>query len=200
MAEPGRNLLVIFLKEPRPGRVKRRLARGIGAVPAAWWFRHSAMALIRRTGRDPRWRTVLAVSPDADGMASRVWPAGMRRIAQGGGDLGARMARIFRTAPPGRVVIVGADIPDLRPAHIAEAFAMLGRADAVFGPAADGGYWLVGLARGRRAAPAGLFAGVRWSTPHALADSLATLRGHRVAFAAPLADVDTVEDLARRRE
>ncbi len=62
----------------------------------------------------------------------------------------------------------------------------------MFGPAPDGGYWLVGLKRvPRLLAP---FAGVRWSSPHALADTLANLDGLRVVFAATLSDVDTGED------
>jgi hypothetical protein len=191
--------LVLFLKEPRPGRVKTRLARETGTVAAAWWFRHQALGLVRDLGRDPRWRTVLAVTPDAEGLASRVWPAGLPRWPQGRGDLGARMGRALRAGPPGPVIVVGADIPGLRPAHIARAFRLLGRADAVIGPAGDGGYWLIGLRRGGRAAPAGLFGGVRWSGPHALADTMASLRPLRVARADRLDDVDTAGDLLRLR-
>lgn len=187
--------LVIFLKEPRAGRVKTRLARGIGTVGAAWWFRHQAARLIRRLGRDPRWRTVLAVTPDREGLASRVWPGDLPRWPQGPGNLGARMARAFAAMPPGPVLIVGADIPGLDAAHVAEGFRLLGRHEAVLGPSEDGGYWMVGLRRGARAIPAGLFRGVRWSTPHALADTLNSLAPLDVAFAPTLADVDEVADL-----
>ncbi len=189
--------LVVMVKVPRPGRVKTRLGRGIGMVPAAWWFRHQSARLLRRL-EDPRWRLVLAVAPDAEGMASRVWPAHLPRVPQGGGDLGARMARLMRTLPPGPVLIVGADIPGITPARIARAFALLGRAEAVFGPARDGGYWLIGLRRSQ-AVPAGFLKGVRWSTCHALADSRATLPGRRVLLADELQDVDEAADLARIR-
>jgi rSAM/selenodomain-associated transferase 1 len=187
--------LVIFLKEPRPGRVKTRLGREIGMVGAAWWFRHQSARLIRRLGHDRRWRTVLAVSPDREGLASRVWPAHLPRWAQGPGDLGARMGRALRAMPPGPVIIVGADIPALRPAHVAEGFALLGRHDAVLGPAPDGGYWMIGLRRGGRAPPAGLFRDVRWSSAHALADTVASLAPLDVGFAATLRDVDVAADL-----
>lgn len=190
-----RRTLVIFVKEPRPGRVKTRLARGIGSVDAAWWFRHQAARLIRRLGRDPRWRTVLAVTPDREGLASRVWPGDLLRRPQGPGDLGARMARVLATMPPGPVLIVGADLPALRAAHVAEGFRLLGRHEAVLGPSKDGGYWMVGLRRGARAAPAGLFRGVRWSTAHALADTLASLVPLDVGFGPTLADVDEAADL-----
>jgi hypothetical protein len=187
--------LVIFLKEPRPGRVKTRLGRDIGMTGAAWWFRHQAARLIRRLGRDPRWRTVLAVSPGREGLASRVWPARLPRWPQGPGDLGCRMGRALRAMPSGPVIIIGADIPGLRPAHVAEGFRLLGRHDAVLGPAPDGGYWMIGLKRGGRAVPEGLFRGVRWSSAHALADTVASLAPLDVGFAAMLRDVDQAADL-----
>ena len=184
-----------MVKEPHPGRVKTRLARDIGAVAAAWWFRHQSLALLRRL-RDPRWRLVLAVSPDAEGLASRVWPPGLARMPQGRGDLGRRMGRLLRALPPGPACILGADVPGVDRARVAEAFRALGRADAVLGPATDGGYWLVGLRR-TAAVPARLFGGVRWSTAHAMADTEASMRDLRVAHVATLSDVDTGADLGR---
>lgn len=196
-----RPTLVIFVKEPRPGRVKTRLARGIGPIAAAWWFRHQSAQLVARLAHDARWRTVLAVTPDTEGLRSRVWPARIPRAPQGGGDLGRRMARFLRREPgtriaPGPVAVIGADLPALRPGHVAWAFRLLGRHDAVLGPAIDGGFWLIGLG-GRRAVPRDLLDGVRWSTEHALADTLARLRHLDVALAATLRDVDTAEDLRR---
>ncbi|MEN8195344.1 MAG: DUF2064 domain-containing protein, partial [Pseudomonadota bacterium] len=88
------------------------------------------------------------------------------------------------------VVIVGSDIPDVAPAHIDRAFAALGGHDTVFGPAVDGGYWLVG-ARRRPRTPGDLFSGVRWSTPHALGDTLANLGGASHALVDTLEDIDT---------
>lgn len=187
--------LVMMLKEPRPGRVKTRLGRDIGMVPAAWWFRHQVSRLLRRL-EDPRWDLILAVSPDHAGIRSRVWPAHLERIPQGAGDLGDRMARIFHLRPPGPVSIIGADIPGIEKRHIARAFAALGAHDAVFGPAPDGGFWLVGLKR-VAAPPATLFGAVRWSSPHALADSQRSLRGCHVALIDRLADVDERKDLLR---
>ncbi|WP_319825378.1 TIGR04282 family arsenosugar biosynthesis glycosyltransferase [Thalassovita sp.] len=184
--------LVLMLKEPRAGRVKTRLARDIGRVGAAWWFRHQVARLLRRI-EDPRWRVVLAVAPDR-AVGSRVWPERFLRVPQGGGDLGDRMARMLRSMPPGPVCIIGGDIPGVTRAHLARAFRALGDHDAVFGPAPDGGYWLVGLKR-VGAVPDGLFQGVRWSSEHALADSVNSLRGRRVALVDVLRDVDTAADL-----
>ena len=108
--------------------------------------------------------------------------AKLRVRPQGQGDLGRRMKRPFAELPPGPVVLVGSYIPLLRACHVERAFRLLGRCDLVFGPAADGGFWLVG-ARRRRPLPAGLYAAVRWSTRHALADARASLPGSRTAGA-----------------
>lgn len=186
--------LVVMVKEPRAGRVKTRLGREIGMTRAAWWFRHHSARLIRRI-QDPRWQTILAVAPDTR-IASPVWPAHLPRITQGPGDVGARMARLFRALPPGPAAIIGGDIPAIEKVHISACFAKLGSHDTVFGPASDGGFWLVGLKR-RRPAPTCMFKGVRWSTHHALADTLATIPGHTHSLIATLDDVDTASDLAR---
>ena len=189
----SRAKLVVMLKVPQSGRVKTRLGRDIGMTSAAWWFRHQVRGLLRRV-RDPRWNVVLAVAPDRAGILSRVWPEDLPRVPQGPGDLRDRMARVFRTMPPGRVAIIGADIPGVNRARIAEAFAALGDHEAVFGPAPDGGYWLIGMKR-VGLVPVTLFDGVRWSTEHALADTEASLPGLRIAHVATLRDVDTVADL-----
>lgn len=182
-----------MVKEPRPGRVKTRLGRDIGLTTSAWWFRHQVKALLRRI-ESPKWDVVLAVAPDVEGLCSRVWPAHLPRIPQGRGDLGDRMARVFRTLPVGPVCIIGADIPGVTPARISEAFEALGANDAVYGPADDGGYWLVGMKR-VRLIPTGLFDDVRWSTEFALEDSKRTMGNLRISEVATLRDVDTVADL-----
>jgi len=163
-------------------------------VRAAWWFRHHSAALIGRLSRDARWKTVLAVAPDAQGLTSHVWPPHLPRWPQGRGDLGDRMGRIFREFPPGPVVIIGADIPGITTSHIARAFNALGDHTAVLGPAPDGGYWLIGLKRSAKP-PRGLFADVRWSSPTTLSDTLKGLPQERVAFADTLNDIDTAADL-----
>ncbi|MDT8326524.1 MAG: TIGR04282 family arsenosugar biosynthesis glycosyltransferase [Roseovarius sp.] len=191
-----RRQLIVMVKEPHPGRVKTRLGRDMGMVGAAWWFRHQVARFLREID-DPRWQVTLAVSPDAEGVQSRVWPLRFARVAQGQGDLGDRMGRLMRIMPPGPVCIIGADIPGVRAAHVARAFKALGRNDAVFGPAHDGGYWLVGLKRVQ--VPATLFQGVRWSSEHALADTVQSLGGARVALVDRLRDVDTIADLGAAR-
>lgn len=188
--------LIVMAKSPRAGRAKRRLAASVGAIPATRFYRSCLAHTLMRLARDPRWQTLLAVSPDSE-VRAPFWPRGIERLPQGRGDLGARMQRLFRLLPPGPAIIVGSDIPSIKASDVACAFRLLGNADAVFGRATDGGYWLVGLRRTPRLlAP---FAGVRWSGPHALADTLGNLKGSRVAFAATLSDVDTEENYCRLR-
>lgn len=190
-----RNRLVIMLKQPVAGRVKTRLGRDIGMTSAAWWFRHQSAALIRRLGHDRRWQTALAVAPDTS-LNSPVWPR-LPLIAQGGGDLGARMKRLLAAGLNGPVIIIGGDIPGIRAHHIVEAFSQLGHNDMVFGPAGDGGFWLVGAKCGAAPLPPRLFEGVRWSGPTALADSIASAGDSRIGFAATLRDVDSQKDLIK---
>ena len=189
-----RGTLIIFARAPRLGGVKRRLAAGIGARAALRFQRINTEILIRRLGRDPRWRTMLAVTPEA-----WRWPAHLPRMTQWGHDLGARMANALRAAPPGPTILVGSDIPGITGDIVARAFHALGAADAVFGPARDGGYWLVGVRD--RGLLRGLFSDVRWSSEHALADTIANLpAGRRHALVHMLEDVDDIESWRRWRE
>lgn len=191
-----RSHLVVFARAPRLGTVKRRLARDVGAL-AAWRFhRATTGAVLRRLGCDPRWTTWLAVTPDRWARRGRgLWPVPCRILAQGPGDLGARMGRVFELLPPGPAVVVGSDVPAITAATVARAFARLGNHDWVLGPARDGGYWLIGARR--RPALSLPFRGVRWGTRHARADTLANLVGRRVALLEELDDVDTGADLER---
>jgi rSAM/selenodomain-associated transferase 1 len=190
--------LVIFAKAPRLGAVKRRLAAGIGPVAALRFYRDNTARLLRRLSRDTRWRCWIALTPDRAVAGPRFWHVESTRIAQGGGDLGRRMARPFAHLPPGPVVIVGSDIPAIMPAHIMAGFRVLGQTDIVFGPATDGGYWLFGSRR--RPLPRGALAGIRWSTEHALADTLASLpRRLRVGLVMTLEDVDDRASFERWR-
>ena len=185
-----RRHLVLFLRAPVLGTGKRRLAAEIGDVAALRFQRLMLARLMRRLGRDRRWRLRVALTPD------RARLPGIVTVKQGHGDLGIRMQRALSACPPGQKVLVGADILELSAAHIADAFRLLAHHDVVIGPAGDGGYWLVG-ARHPRQLPT-LFEAVRWSTPHALADTLGRLpRRFSVGFAERLEDVDDGEAYRR---
>jgi uncharacterized protein len=181
--------VVLFVRAPALGTGKRRLARDIGDVAALRFERLMLARLLRRLGRDRRWRLCLAVTPDRACFRWRLWQRGVPVIGQGKGDLGARMQRALAACPPGPAVLVGTDIPALAAPHVAAAFRLLGDHDLVFGPAADGGFWLIGARHPRRMPR--MFGNVRWSSPHALADTLAGLpRRLSVGVAARLEDVD----------
>tara|TARA_R110000824_G_scaffold118960_19_gene272664 strand:+ start:83486 stop:84091 length:606 start_codon:yes stop_codon:yes gene_type:complete len=186
--------LVVMAKRPEMGRVKTRLAKGLGQAGATRFYRQTTQSLMRRVGTDPRWQTLLALSPDRAVFDTMPWPGPCLRVGQGRGDLGHRMGRLMRDLPAGPVVIIGSDIPDISARHIAAAFRALGRNDAVFGPSADGGYWLVGLKRVPRVRD--IFGQVHWSTDRSLEDTLRNVRnaGMRVAMLDVLHDIDTLDD------
>ncbi len=184
-----------MLKEPRAGRVKTRLGHDIGMTCAAWWFRHQTQALLRRLYVQKRWDMILAVAPDYAGLNSRAWPPYLPRLAQGSGDLGMRMLRILRHHPRSPVCLIGGDIPGITAHHIARAFGALGSNDMVFGPAEDGGFWLIGRKAGCTLPPR-MFRDVRWSTEDALSDTIGNLPEKRIALIEELRDVDDASDLA----
>jgi rSAM/selenodomain-associated transferase 1 len=183
-------------KFPVAGRVKTRLAREIGVAEAIRFYRATMRAVLARLGRQPFWETILAVSPDT-AVASPMFPSTLRRMSQGGGGLGERMQRPMRQLPPGPVCVIGTDIPAIRVGDVRWAFRQLGRSDVVFGPAEDGGFWLVGLRRRPRLVYP--YGGVRWSRPDTLDAVLANLSGLTVGMTTRLGDVDSASDLARVR-
>ncbi len=194
----GRRLLV-FARNPLPGRVKTRLIPSLGAV--------AATAVYRQLLQD----TLLAAAQVA-GVDSEIWldegepvpwladiaaAHGLAIRQQSGRDLGMRMhaasSASLRSAE--RVVLIGSDCPEFDPSYLEAAFAALAQQDAVLGPAADGGYVLIGL----RAAPAVLFKDIAWGTPQVLAVTRDRLRqlGWRWTELPPRHDIDEPGDLQR---
>ena len=186
-----KDTVVVFARAPRLGSVKRRLAAEIGDRAALRFHTGTLLRLLRELAGSRRFRTVLAITPDR---ARPRLPVRVDVIPQGTGDIGRRMDRACRRFRRGRVAIIGCDIPEAGRTDVTAAFQALGYADAVFGPAADGGYWLVALGPRRPARP---FANARWSTEHALTDTLANFTGRRVARLRVLHDVDTAADWRR---
>jgi rSAM/selenodomain-associated transferase 1 len=196
-AAPFACRLVIMVKEPIAGRVKTRLAREVGVVGATMFYRHAMRGVIARLAHQPFWRTLLIVDPDS-AVSNRMLPQGAARAGQGRGDLGARMQRPMRVLPPGPVCLIGTDVPDISVADVRRAFRQLGDHDAVFGPAEDGGFWLVGLRRTPRVIDPYRGA-VPWSRSDTLARTLANLSGASVGFTSRHHDVDSAADLAGNR-
>ena len=188
-----RDTVIVFARIPRLGTVKRRLARDIGQRAALRFHSATLIGLLRDLTADRRIRTILALTPDR---ARCRLPIDVERISQGRGDIGQRMHHACARFPRGKVAIIGTDIPDAGAADLTAAFRALGSADAVFGPSMDGGYWLVALGPRRPGRP---FAKARWSTEHALSDTLLNFKGRRIVLGRRLQDVDTVADLRQVR-
>ena len=187
-------IVVVMARPAVAGEVKTRLAAHCGERFALAVCRFMLKRTLRRVAGGP-WSTVVAVAP-SEGNRLRHRFRGLATMAQWGADLGERMHNAFVAVPPGAVVLVGTDIPGLRRHHITRAFRALERHDAVFGPASDGGYCLVGLAPQLRGTQ--IFSPVRWSTRHALADTRRNVpASFTTAIITTLADVDTVEDAER---
>jgi rSAM/selenodomain-associated transferase 1 len=192
------DVLLVFLKEPRPGAVKSRLAARLGPDEAAAVYRAIADEEIRRTApRDDEYERWLLFDPDDAGPRLRDWLPGQRLQPQGDGDLGTRMERAFAEAFRGgarRAALIGTDVPMLARTDVLDALESLDVHDVAVGPAADGGYYLLAL---KGPAPE-LFRGVPWSTPHVLAATLdrAARLGQSVRVLRTLGDVDTADDLA----
>ena len=189
--------LIIFLKAPRAGEVKTRLASELGPTGALHAYERLVATLL--DGLAPLERVELRFAPDDAAVEIARWlRKGWSAQAQGTGDLGERLCRAFREAFESgarRVAIIGSDCPDVMPADIEAAWAALATHDVVFGPAVDGGYWLVGL----RALHESIFREIRWSTSSVLAETLAICQrnGLTVHRLRELHDVDTAEDWQR---
>ena len=187
-----KGILLIMAKAPRIGAVKSRLARDIGVMNAWQFYRRTLFATAQRLHGAGAWDTWIQVTPDRDLTSMRQWPRTTGLLTQGPDDIGTRMERGLTAAYRGTpVVLIGSDIPGVTAHHIRRAFAALKHSDVVFGPARDGGYWLVGFANRRPIRTP--FNDVRWSTRHAFNDTLANLRCRRVALIDVLSDVDDGE-------
>jgi rSAM/selenodomain-associated transferase 1 len=193
--------LLVFAKEPVPGKVKTRLAAAIGAERAARVYNDLLMTTLGHGYGAVRARKVSRIElwcdPDCDStfFKSIATAFGASRHRQPSGDLGTRMAHAIAdglTRAPA-VLLVGSDCPLLDPVRLGDAAARLGDHEAVLGPAEDGGFVLVGARR-----PV-TFDGVRFSTAHAFADAAAAFARAGIQFAALAVswDVDEPADLAR---
>ena len=190
----ARPTLLVFAKPPRIGLSKTRLAKGIGLADArriAGFTQDRTFRAAAHSGCN----TVIYVTPDSAlaAVTTTHWPAHLPRRAQGDGSLTERLERGWDEAPPGPVLFIGTDAPDVSPALLRQAVRLLSRHDAIFGPAEDGGFWLFGMNKGPRArAP---FRNVRWSGPHAMEDVWSNLPDHaNIGLLPMLMDIDQLSD------
>ena len=186
--------LIVFLKAPRPGSVKTRLAKTVGPERACAIYRE----LLDRVIANLAGITDVEVrfTPDNAGGEIAHWvQKNWRARPQGCGHLGERLQRAFADSfSEGfeRVIVVGSDCPHVSKNDIRHAVGELDSHDAVIGPAVDGGYWLIGL----RAPQPELFREIAWSSNQVLAQTLghAKTLGLRTRLLRLLSDIDTEED------
>lgn len=190
---PPHDIFCVFAKPPRPGQTKTRLAATIGDDAAARlahaFLLDTLEGLTTYSGAQPALATT-------EPFPSHVpMPEGLPVFLQGEGDLGARIERVMRQAleVAPHAFSIGADAPGLPLRLLKDARHALRTHDAVLGPAADGGFYLLGL----KHCPPGLFAGLPWSCQETFRATLERLRqsGLQVALLDPWFDVDFAEDL-----
>lgn len=187
--------LIIFARYPQTGQVKTRLIPALGPEGAAQLHRLMTEDCVRRLA--PGCAQTEICFDGEDQASMRDWlGCGLSYAPQGRGDLGQRMLRALQRAFADghrRAVLVGTDIPALEAAHIRQAGELLEQHQLVLGPAADGGYYLIGL---RQAHPE-LFAGISWGSSEVLRQTMleASALGLSVAQLPELADVDRPDDL-----
>lgn len=190
--------LLVFAKPPRMGSAKTRLTRDIGATHAKRINRYCHERTIRAS-TNGNWAPLLCIAPDKDlhTNVGLLWPRTIPRKAQGNGNLGDRLARAFKAAPPGPVIVIGTDAPDICQTHIKTAFNSLKTNDVVFGPAEDGGFWLFGTSHQFRRNSLS-FSPVRWSSKYAMGDLIKTLpTTARIKLIHRLIDLDDADSLSQ---
>jgi rSAM/selenodomain-associated transferase 1 len=189
--------LIVFAKAPVVGLAKTRLIPALGAAGAAALAERLLVHAVEAAVAAGFDAVELCTTPDTghpvfDPLARQ---HGLALAAQGEGDLGARMHRALARAllQHDRALLIGSDVPGLDAACLRQADAALATHDAVFVPALDGGYALVGL---RRPAPQ-LFEGMAWSTPQVMQHTRqrAAASGLRVVELVALPDIDEPADL-----
>jgi uncharacterized protein len=179
--------VVVLAKAPRAGAVKTRLCPPCTPHQAALLAEAALRDTLAAVAATPAGRRVVAL----DGPPGAWLPPGFDVLPQRGDGLAERLAAAFEdVAAP--ALLIGMDTPQVTPALLAAGIERLRRADAVFGPALDGGYWAIGL----EAADERVFRGIPMSARDTGAIQLARLRalGLRVATLRPLTDVDTMAD------
>ena len=198
------NLLIIFVKYPKPGYVKSRLALNLGECKAAQVYKTVAELLISAVGPSSKgncYDMSVAYSPATAAEDMKTWlGSSIQLIPQSGANLGERMKKAFSdgfSRGYKSIIIIGSDCPAVANELIISALEKLKSHDVVIGPASDGGYYLIGLCRSEPK----LFVGIDWSTELVLKQTIERCTAlHRSYVLLPeLRDIDRIEDLAYYR-
>jgi rSAM/selenodomain-associated transferase 1 len=195
--------LLFFVKNPEKGKVKSRLASAMGDEPAARLYKGFVTQMLS-TLKKGNFPFYICFYPKHALKRLKEWLGDQHQyVPQKGKDLGERMKNGFTQAFQmgfKRVILIGSDIPDLPLEFIEEAFAALGKKDAVIGPAFDGGYYLIGFKESTFFPQ--VFEGMVWGTETVFEATMKVLKdlNQRVQILKPLRDIDTVDDLKNLNE
>lgn len=194
------NTIMVFVKAPVPGKVKTRLCPPLSPTQAATLyaaFVKDTLAAARSAARSHA-EVFYDSSAEFPDLRWLDHASPLLFFPQQGDDLGTRLDQAFRSAfsrGVQKAVTIGSDTPHIEPTAIEGAFSLLDQADVVLGPAADGGYYLIGLKEPHDC----LFQGISWSTADVLRQTLdrAKQRGLKTATLPISFDVDTISDLRK---
>jgi rSAM/selenodomain-associated transferase 1 len=186
-----KEVVLVFQKNAILGKVKTRLASGMGEARALEIYRQLVQSTysVLEDVLAPVWTYFSDFIPET------VNPPIAKSFVQEGQDLGERMANAFASSFESgmdKVVLIGTDCPTLQSQHLNQAFEALTHSDLVLGPATDGGYYLIGM----KCRADYLFEGIAWSTAEVLSQTLAVATAHGLHFNLldELSDIDTQED------
>jgi rSAM/selenodomain-associated transferase 1 len=191
--------LLVFVRVPKTGRVKTRLAGAVGPKQACRLYRLFVEDLLAGLSMD-QYDTVICYDPPDGKEEIASWlGSAFDYQAQQGSSLGEKMAHAFAWAfaqGSARTVLIGSDIPDLNAAVIEQAFAGLNTHESVMGPTVDGGYYLIGFSAAAFCPQ--VFRSMPWGTPRVFHDTMNVLKAEKlsVRVLSLFRDIDRIEDLA----
>ncbi|NIS74895.1 MAG: DUF2064 domain-containing protein [Deltaproteobacteria bacterium] len=191
-----KNALIVIAKYPEKGQVMTRLAGDMTDGKRLELYLILLHQTLERLVSVHNTDTFIAFAPDTAGGYFSRFQLNLLPLPEG--DLGKRMLHAFREVfirGYKKAALVGVDIPELSPAVVEDAFTALSDNDVVFGPAEDGGYYLIGMKKPFD----GLFEGIPWSSAVTLEKSVKKAKeaGCTVAFTVKLSDIDTIDDVRR---
>ena len=189
-----KEVVLVFQRNEVLGKVKTRLAAGVGEELAMEIYRY----LLNKTYLAFKEITVPVTTYFSEFIPENPIHSAENKQVQVGGDLGERMKNAFVAhleSGMEKVVLIGTDCPSLEGTHILQAFEALEHSDLVLGPARDGGYYLIGMKRRADF----LFEGITWSSELVLSQTLtlAAEQGLQSSLLPILEDIDSPEDWER---
>ena len=187
----NKELVIVFVKNIKLGKVKTRLAKTIGNQAAFEVYTELVKVTEQATEKSD---TPIRIY-FSDSIVNSKWENASKAV-QEGSDLGERMKNAFlKGFEDGyeRIVLIGSDLPDINATHIQKGLEALKHSEVVFGPAEDGGYYLIGMSKMNTK----VFENKPWSQSHLLSETLSELKNNNTTFTTleVLNDIDTFEDL-----